>query len=453
MSLSEEKVLIIEDERASRVAMTDYLRRKKIPVISAVDGAQGLDLLDRDVAVVVTDLKMPKLDGMEVLREVRSRVPQTAVIMVTAYGDIVSAVEAMKLGATDYLTKPVDPDELYIKIRRVCDARALQRENLELRRQLDKKYGFETLLGISPPMIEVFERIRVVAPTDCTVLITGESGTGKELVAQALHQHSLRKDKPFVTICSPTIPDSLVESELFGHAKGAFTGACDDRMGKFAAADGGTLFIDEVAELSSGTQAKLLRVLEDKTFSLVGSSELKEVDIRLIFATNQDLKSLVQEQAFRHDLFYRIDVVTIQMPPLRERPEDIPLLARHFVKEVVRQNDKQEIGMSPAALRRLRQYQWPGNVRELRNCIESTVVLLQKDEITPADLPEEVRESKRRASSRSGFPVGMSIQDLEREAIEKTLRKMGGSRVKAAEILGLSVRTIQRKINEYGLDV
>ena len=453
MAVDMDKVLIIEDERASRVAMEDYLKHKKVPVISAVDGAQGLELLDSDVAVVVTDLKMPKMDGMAVLRQGRERGARAAVIMVTAYGDIASAVEAMKLGAADYLTKPVDPDELYLKIRRILDARALERENAELRKQLEEKYGFEEILGVSAPMIAVFERIQSVAPTNSTVLITGESGTGKELVARAIHQHSSRKHKPFVAISSAAIPDALVESELFGHVRGAFTGAAEGAVGQFGAADGGTLFIDEVAELNLGTQAKLLRVLEARTFSPVGSAETTKVDVRLIFATNKDLERSVREHAFRQDLLYRIKVVTVDVPPLREHRDDISLLARHFVKDVARQNGKPEVAISPAALRCLRQYHWPGNIRELRNCIESMVVLLRKDRIAAEDLPPQVRSPRNGPASNPGFRVGMSLQDLEREAIEKTLRKVGGIRVKAAEILGLSVRTLQRKINEYGLDV
>ena len=453
MSLTLKKTLIIEDDHSSRIAMEDYIKRKKIPVISAVDGAQGLELLDSDVAVVVTDLKMPKMDGMAVLREVRARAPRTVVIMLTAYGDITSAVEAMKLGAADYLTKPVDPDELYIKIQRVYETRAVQLENAELRRQLEEKYGFEEIIGVAPPMIAVFERIQSVAPTNSTVLITGESGTGKELAARALHRHSSRKNKAFITISSAAIPESLVETELFGHVKGAFTGATEKVIGKFEAADGGTLFIDEVAELNPGTQAKLLRVLENRTFSPVGSAHSRKVDVRLIFATNKNLEELVRAKIFRQDLFYRINVVSIQMPPLRERREDIPLLARHFVNIIARQNHRPEIVISPAALKCLRQYHWPGNVRELRNCIESVVVLLQKDEIAPEDLPEEITGAKNRVSFGSGFRVGMSLQDLERDAIEKTLRKAGGIRVKAAAVLGLSVRTLQRKIHEYRRDV
>ena len=453
MCLALGKVLIIEDERACRVAMEDYLRRKGIPVISAVNGAQGLDLLDSDVAVVVTDLKMPKMDGMTVVRGAREKQSRAEVIVVTAYGDIASAVEATKLGAADYLTKPVDPDELYLKIRRILDARTLQRENSELRRQVEEQYGFEAIIGISSPMIAVFERIQSVAPTNATVLITGESGTGKELVARALHHHSPRRSKPFVVISGGAIPDTLVESELFGHVRGAFTGAMEDRAGRFEAANSGTLFIDEVAEVNLGTQAKLLRVLEDRTFSPVGSNESREVDIRLIFATNKDLKNLVREKAFRQDLFYRTVVVTIQMPPLRERREDIPLLARHFVKQLAREHADREIGISPEALKCLRRHDWPGNVRELRNCIESVVVLLRKNEIGPDDLPEEVRSGRPRSFSIPAFRVGMSLEDLEREAIEKTLRKVGGVRVRAAEILGLNVRTLQRKIAEYGLEV
>lgn len=453
MASYREQVLIIEDDRASRVAMEDYLRRKRVPVISAVDGEQGLALLDSQVAVVVTDLRMPKKDGMAVLREVRTRQPGTPVIMVTAFGDIPSAVEAMKSGAADYLTKPVEPAELYEKIRRHFETEAATEERKELRRQIEQTYGFEGLIGISAPMISVFERIQSVAATNSTVLITGESGTGKELIARSLHKHSARKKGPFVAISSAAIPEALVESELFGHVPGAFTGATSKVAGKFEAADGGTLFIDEVAELGLATQAKLLRALEDKTFSPVGSAQTKKVDVRLVFATNADLAKMVRKGEFREDLLYRIKVVTVELPPLRDRREDIPLLVEHFVTVFAREHGKGEIAVSAEAMKRLRQYDWPGNVRQLRNCIESAMVMLQKDALTPDDLPREIRESVSPALPTSGFRVGMSMQDLEREVIEKTLRKVGGSRTKAAEILGLSVRTLQRKINEYALDI
>lgn len=452
MMLSPEKVLIIEDEPASREAMADYISRKGIPVMVAADGQEGIEFLDADVAVVVTDLKMPRMDGMAVLREVRARQPQTGVILVTAFGDIASAVDAMRQGASDYLTKPVNPDELYLRIRRIYDSRSLQHENADLRRQLEEKYGFEEIIGISRPMIAIFERIKAVAPTDSTVLITGPSGSGKELVAQALHRHSRRKDKLFVALSGAAIPDNLVESELFGHARGAFTGAGDSAIGKFEAADGGTLFIDEVAELNLAVQAKLLRVLETRTFSPLGSTRSRKTDVRLIFATNRNLHEAVQSKRFRDDLYYRIKVVTIEMPSLMERRDDIPILAQHFVEAFACRHGKGHATLTSQAVECLRKYHWPGNVRELRNCLESVVVLLQKETIAPEDLPAEIREARVHRAPLTTVPAGVPIEDLEREAIEKTLRKVNGSRAKAAKLLGLSVRTLQRKIAAYELD-
>ena len=433
--------------------MASYLKHKKLQVMTASNGNEGLEFMDSEVSVVITDLKMPGKDGMEVLREVRSRYPDTGVIILTAYGEISSAVEAMRLGAADYLTKPVNPEELLMKIRRICDKNSLQRENGELRRQLDEKNSFSEIIGISPAMTDVFQKIRAIAPTSSTVLITGPSGSGKELVARAIHQNSPRKEKPFVALSGAALPESLVESELFGHVKGAFTGAVEKVVGKFEAADGGTLFIDEVAELNLSIQAKLLRVLEEYTFSPVGSNISRKVDVRMIFATNKDLGALVSEKSFREDLYYRVKVINIQIPALSERREDIPILADYFIRKFAVRHGRQEPVITRKALECLRQYSWPGNVRELRNYMESAIVLLPKKEISPEDLPPEIRtvSADATATASIGHHPKLTLEDLEREAIEKTLRKFGGNRTKAAESLGLSVRTLQRKVIKYNI--
>ena len=451
MTDSLEKILIVEDDSGSRQAMAEYLQSKGLFVITAVDGQQGLELLDSSVKAVITDFKMPRMDGMELLAEVRRRQPQTSVILLTAHGDVEMAVQAMKRGAADFLTKPVNPDELYIKIRKVHDAHVLARQNSELRMQLEEKHGFADIIGISPAVIEVFEQIERIAPRDCTVLISGENGTGKELVAKALHKRSSRSKGPFVAVSCAAIPGDLIESELFGHTKGAFTSAGSDQIGKFAAADGGTLFLDEVGELPLEMQAKFLRVLEDKTVTPVGSTVEKCLNVRTVFATNSDLREMMHAGTFREDLFYRVKVVNLHVPPLRDRRDDIKLIADHFLKELVNE-DCTPPQISPDALQCLRRYGWPGNVRELRNVIETILVMGEKERIELEDLPKEIVDAKMQKQV-SSVPAGLSLKELEREAIENTLRKVGGSRVKAAETLGLSVRSIQRKISEYGLEI
>jgi len=449
MSRRPEKVLVIEDELSSREAMAAYLKYKKIPVITASCGDEGLAQMDNDVAVVLTDLKMPGLDGMAVLREIRARYSGAEVIIITAYGDISSAVEAMRLGAADYLTKPVNPEELFLKIRRIFDSRNLRRENIELKRQLGGEQGFEGIIGISPAMLTVFQKIQIVATTSSTVLITGPSGSGKELVARAIHQTSPRRNLPFIAISGAAIPETLVESELFGHVKGAFTGAIENAIGKFEAADGGTLFIDEIAELNLSIQAKLLRVLEDYTFSPVGSNAVKKVDVRMVFATNKDLGTLVAAGAFREDLYYRVKVINIRIPPLADRREDIPVLADYFIRKFAARHGRSVPLMARNTLECLRRYDWPGNVRELRNCMESAVVLLQKKELMPEDLPPELQTGIVAMSISPALPSPMTVEALEREAIENALHKFGGNRTRSAESLGLSVRTLQRKIARY----
>jgi DNA-binding NtrC family response regulator len=375
------------------------------------------------------------------------------VILVTAFGSIESAVEAMRVGADDYLTKPVDLYELRTRVANLMEKKQLQEEVSDLRQRLDKRYGFEAIIGTAPPMETLFEQMRVVAPTRSTVLIAGDSGTGKELVASALHHASPRRDERFLAINCGAIPSDILESELFGHEKGAFTGAVNRKIGKFELAHRGTLFLDEISELYPELQVKLLRVLEQRQIMRVGGAEVLDVDFRLIAATNRDLKAEVESGRFREDLYYRLKVVTLEIPPLRRRPGDIPLLAEHFLRVYCEEHGRPPKRLSPEAVEVLRRYPWPGNVRELKNLIESTVIFHQGDEITLSDLPAELQESA--AVSAHGAPVQppsgqpRTMAEIERQAILETLERTEGHRAKAADMLEIGLRTLQRKLKEY----
>jgi DNA-binding NtrC family response regulator len=405
------------------------------------------------VRLAVCDLRMPGTDGVAFLKEVRERKLDLGVILVTGYGSIESAVEAMRIGADDYLTKPVDLYELRKRVMNLIEKQQLQEEVSNLRQMLDKRYGFESILGRSGPMERLFEQMKLVAPTRSSVLIIGESGTGKELVANALHRASPRRNERFLAINCGAIPSDILESELFGHERGAFTGAVARKIGKFELAHRGSLFLDEISELYPELQVKLLRVLEERQVMRVGGSELIDVDFRLIAATNRDLEREVSEGRFREDLYYRLKVVTLRIPPLRERPGDIPQLADHFLQIFCQEHGKPTMRLSPEALEVLSRFPWPGNVRELRNVMESVVVFHQSEVIQPADLPVEVRESS--ALAAPGSPVQAAageprtMADIERQAILETLDRTGGHRARAADILGIGLRTLQRKLKEY----
>jgi two-component system, NtrC family, response regulator AtoC len=411
-------------------------------------GQEAVRHIHDGVAVIVTDLKMPRTDGLELLRRAKEQTPHAAVILTTAFGTVETAVTALKEGAFDYLTKPVKPDELANKVRQAMSQRAMAAEIASLHVQLNERYGFENLVGKSPAMRAVFEKVRLVADTKSTVLITGESGTGKELVARALHHNSGRQNKPLVPVNVTAIPETLIESELFGHERGAFTGATERRMGLFQAAHGGTLFIDEIGEMNLGVQSKLLRAIESRRVMPVGSTKEVEVDVRLVAATNRRLCEDVKKGVFREDLYYRLKVVEIELPPLRDRPEDIPLLIRFFLDEIARENRRPTRVVAPEALDLLLAYNWPGNVRELRNTLEGIIVLCTREQIGVADLPEQLRQG---ASAQAVIRRGMTMAQIEKEAIRRALEQTGGRRIEAAKILDLSVRTLQRKINEYRL--
>ena len=459
-------VLVVDDDKNTRDGLQRALRRQ-YEVLVAESGERALELLDaQDIDVVLSDVRMPGMDGITLLQRVLARYPGTICILLTAYGNVETAVEAMKRGAYDFLMKPVNLDHLDLLLQRALRSRDVESENLNLREQLDRKYGLDNLIGASDAMQAVFDTIQQAAPTQATVLIQGESGTGKELVAHAIHRLSSRSNGPFVAVHCAALSQNLLESELFGHEKGAFTGAANRRKGRFELADGGTLFLDEVSEIDTAVQVKLLRVLEEHAFERVGGADTLDVDIRLITATNRDLRQLAEEGKFREDLFFRLDVITIHLPPLRERPGDVPLLCDHFLKECAAKNGKELDGFTQDAINMLAAYQWPGNVRELRNTIEKMVVLARGSRLTARDVPGNIREEVRgrlpvaraagdRASQDDGLSVlgADSLADAERQMIEAALSKHGGNRTKAAEDLGISRRTLHRKLKQYREDV
>ncbi|HBL26821.1 MAG TPA: hypothetical protein DD490_08310 [Acidobacteria bacterium] len=448
-------VLVVDDETGSRESMAIAIEKAGFAVRTFDDARKALEFLEENdsARLVVCDLRMPGMDGVAFLKEVRERKYDLGLILVTAYGTIESAVEAMRVGADDYLTKPVDLYELRQRVMNLLEKQQLKEEVSTLRQMLDKRFGFESIVGRSAPMERLFEQMKLVAPTRSSVLIIGESGTGKELVANALHRASPRRNERFLAINCGAIPSDILESELFGHERGAFTGAVSRKIGKFELSHRGTLFLDEISELYPELQVKLLRVLEERQITRVGSSELIDVDFRLIAATNRDLEKEVAEQRFREDLYYRLKVVTLRIPPLRERPGDLQQLAEHFLGIFCQEHGKPVKRLSPEAVELLARYPWPGNVRELRNVIESSVIFHQGDEIGPADLPVEVRESTSLAAPGGAVQAVAgelrTMADIERQAILETLARTGGHRAKAADLLGIGLRTLQRKLKEY----
>ena len=446
-----EKILLVEDNRSSRESTRLFLEDAGFEVVEAANGMEALEHLADGVSAVITDLNMPGMDGMDVLRAVREEAPHAPVIVLTGHGSEAAAVEALKSGAFHYITKPANPDELANLLRQACEKSRMTGEIAALHRELTEQYGFANILGKSEPMRRIFEKIRMVADTQSTVVIEGESGTGKELVARALHYNGARAGKPFVVINCAAMPEALVESELFGHAKGAFTGASDRRVGKFQAADGGSLLIDEVGEMPLHLQSKFLRSIESRCVTPVGSNKEIEVDVRIIAATNRNLEGLVSEGKFRDDLFYRLNVVSIRLPPLRERREDIPILVRAFIDELAAANERPVRDVSPEALTQLQGYEWPGNVRQLRNVLENVVVTTMGEVIEPQHLPDPVRAARPSPLTAAIARHGLRLNELEKEAVRLALEKTNGNRSQASELLGISVRTLQRKISEYGL--
>ncbi|HEY1536319.1 MAG TPA: sigma-54 dependent transcriptional regulator [Polyangiaceae bacterium] len=446
------RILVVDDELSARSGLAKLLDQEGYEVDTAADGVQALALVaDKAPSLIVTDLKMPNMDGMELLAKVREQYPDIPTIVTTAFGEVSFAVLAMRAGAEDYLTKPVDFDALLLAVERALQRRELAAEAENLRRQLRTRdqAGLEGLLGTSPAMQRVYATAKQVAPSRATVLITGESGTGKGELARALHALSPRAKAPFVALHCSALAESLLESELFGHEKGAFTGADRKRIGRFEQADGGTLFLDEIGEIPAATQVKLLRVLQEKTFERVGGNDSIKVDVRLVAATNKDLVTEVREKRFREDLYYRLNVVHIEMPPLRLRGQDVVVLAEHFLRKFARENHRQIDGLSPVARSKLMSHRWPGNVRELENAMERAVVFSEGNIVEAEALPFDAAPD-----SPDGIRIpGATLAELEKHAILATLDAAEGSTVRAAEILDISVRTIQYRLHEYGVVV
>ncbi len=443
-------VLIVDDEKSARDGLVRALRRD-YRVFVAENGASAMEVLSaQQVDVLLSDVRMPGMDGITLMQRALANQAELICIILTAYGDVDMAVEAMKHGATDFMTKPINLDKLELVLDRVLKSKKMELENEQLRVQLDNKYGLENIIGRSTPMQEVFDTIRQVANSRATVLIQGESGTGKELVAKAIHQLSPRNNGPFVAVHCAALSQNLLESELFGHEKGAFTGAMERRVGRFEKGDGGSLFLDEISEIDASVQVKILRALEERQIERVGGDTPVDVDTRLIAATNRDLKEMVDEGDFREDLFYRLYVVVITLPPLRERQDDTLLLLNHYLAVFNEENSKQIEGFSPAAYEMLAGYDWPGNIRELRNLIERMVVLAHGKVLDVKDIPVQIRETAVGVREVRA-DADLTVDEMEKRMIVQALEKTGGNRTRAAEKLGISRRTLHRKLNEYGL--
>jgi two-component system, NtrC family, response regulator HydG len=450
------EVLIIDTDVAHAETVAEGLQRVGFRCQVATSGTEGARLIEeKPFDVIITDLVMNDIDGLGILAQTKADQPDTEVILMTGHGTVPSAVEAMRKGAFNYLLKPLDLKQLRASTEKAADSCRLRRTNVELKRRLDEKFGFEGVIGDSQQMRDVIERLKRIAPTNASVLIQGETGTGKELVAQAIHQNSPRKNKPFVALNCAALSENILESELFGHVKGAFTDASADRVGKFEYAHGGTMFLDEVGDMPMATQIKLLRVLENGEITRVGSNTPIKVNVRILSATNRNLEDSIEAGTFRSDLYHRLKVVTIRLPTLLERSQDIPILIDYFIKQFVAQHNKQIKGMSSAARHRLMTYQWPGNVRQLRNVVESMVVVDYDNLLDVDDLPEELAAPGAAATQPANVSlvglVGKPLEEIERLFIAETLRVTGGNRELAATQLGIGERTLYRKIKEYGL--
>ena len=444
-------ILVVDDERNIREGLAEALALEGYEVATAADGEEALAVMGREeVDLVITDLRMPRLAGDELLKRIAAGWPTVPVIILTGHGTIETAVQAMRDGAYDFLTKPVDLERLGLLVKRALATRELALQYRELREEVEHKSAFATVIGRSAAMRRVFDRVRQVAPARSSVLITGESGVGKEMVAEAIHYNSPRRDKALVKVHCAALAESLLESELFGHERGAFTGAVARKRGRFELAHLGTLFLDEIGEISPSVQVKLLRVLEERKFERVGGEETIEVDVRIVTATNRDLPKAIAAGSFREDLYYRLAVVSIEVPPLRERREDIDLLVAAFLKEFSEENGKHVEALDAKARAALLAFDWPGNVRQLRNTIESGVVLARGSVLGLDDLPQHIRGET--AGSSVSLPVGATLADAERDLIRATLAREGGNKSRAADILGIGRKTLHRKLQEYGLE-
>ncbi|MEE2659770.1 MAG: sigma-54 dependent transcriptional regulator [Candidatus Latescibacterota bacterium] len=451
--MATKRILVVDDDSYVRGATEEILIRKGYEVDTAADAAAALRQLEAvEYDLLLSDIKMPNMSGLELLEQVKTRTPDLTVILMTAYGTVEDAVHAMQAGAYDYIQKGSESttEETEIVVERALRFQETQRENRRLRSELQSKYSFSSMIGKTHNMEQVFELIGTVADTRATVLVTGESGTGKELVARALHYNSSRRNAPFIRLNCAALPKDLMESELFGHEKGAFTGAIKQTRGRFETADGGTLLLDEISEVDPALQAKLLRVLQEREFERVGSTQTIKVDVRIVATTNRDLQTEVEEGNFREDLYYRLNVIEIGLPPLRERVDDVPALAQTFIERYNEENGKQIQGIDESALELMMRYNWPGNVRELENYLERAVVVASGTSLTESDFPRKLTEGPRHIDGDDGLQVGVTVHEMERRLIMKTLGACDGNRTEAAGQLGISTRTLRNKLHEYG---
>jgi DNA-binding NtrC family response regulator len=453
-----DNVIIIDDEKSLLDLLSVVFKKEGYGVKTALSAAKAFEIIDReDIDLVVTDIKMPETDGMEVLRHVRETRPDVPVVMITAYGSINQAVETLKAGALDYVVKPFDVEELKIIVARGLAERRLKQENIRLKRDLKERYSFENMIGKSRAMQEIYTLIEKVASTDSTVLVTGESGTGKEMAARAIHFQSGRRDNQFVSINCAALPENLLESELFGHTKGSFTGAVADKKGMFEVATRGTLFLDEVGDMSPWTQVKLLRALQERKVRRVGGTEEIAVDVRIIAATNRDLKKRILEGKFREELFYRLNVISFDMPPLRRRTEDIPLLVTFFLQKYCDRLAKKTKRFTPEVIGLLEAYAWPGNIRELENVIERIVAIEDRETVTVGCLPKEIISPQKAKHETQyffepGFNLTVYLDDVAKNYVSQALTATGGSIQKAAPLLGISYRTMRYLIGKFSLN-
>jgi two-component system response regulator HydG len=450
------KILVVDDEPSQRKMLKANLSLDGYEVFEADDGTDAIARVSEEFYdLILMDNRMSQMDGIEALKEIKKISPGIPVIIITAHASVETAVEALQSGAHDYLTKPLDIDELRIKVQQSLEFWRLKEENILQKRRIENLFDATRIVGRSNRMKDILERVAMVAPSPTSVLILGESGTGKELIANAIHQGSGRSDQRFIKINCAALPETLLESELFGHERGAFTGAVARRPGRFELANSGSIFLDEIGEMTPATQAKLLRVLQEREFEPLGSTKTVKVDIRIIAASNRNLEEEVKRGAFRDDLFYRLNVVPIEVPPLRERREDIPLLIEHFLKIYNEKNKRNLQGFHPRALDALMRYSWPGNIRELENVVERSVILTREDHVTLSELPEAIRGATDDPLSREvreGIRPGMTIKEMEKELIIKTLEDNDGNRTRTSKILGITRRTLQHKLKEYDID-
>ncbi|MGZ3447741.1 MAG: sigma-54-dependent transcriptional regulator [Myxococcaceae bacterium] len=452
--MAKERILVVDDEPNARSALRLILGEEGYEIAEAEDGEAALSRLEEFApAVVLADVRMPRMDGMTLLRTAKERGSDAIFIMMTAFGTVETAVEAMSAGAENYLTKPLDVNSVLVFLQKALDKRKLLRESQALRERVRDRYKLTGMVGEAPELQAVYQVVKQAAPTKATVLILGESGTGKELIAQAVHEESDRANKPFIKVSCAALSETLLESELFGHEKGSFTGAIGRKEGRFELADGGTLFLDEIGEIAPSTQVKLLRALQTREFERVGGTQTVKVDVRLVAATNRDLTAEVKAGRFREDLFYRLNVVAVTLPPLRRRKGDIPALVSHFVEKYAATYGKEVKGLAPGTLNALLSYDWPGNVRELENAVERAIVLCKGRELTADDLPPTLQGPRPAGRDASSLIPGATMAEIEREAILRTMELVGGSTAKAAEMLGISIRKIQYRLKEYSGEI